>query len=94
MGITANCTEELVELTPSIYHYVNFLRISMDRIGDTYYEHRGIQFENFVNRLEYLLGFYKIGINYLVDESTIDELDDAFVLMKKMGNKRASTASM
>ena len=94
VGITANCTEELVELTPSIYHYVNFLRISMDRIGDTYYEHRGIQFENFVNRLEYLLGFYKIGINYLVDESTIDELDDAFVLMKKMGNKRASTASM
>ena len=85
VGMTSNCTEELVKLTPSISRYVDFLRISMDGIGDTYYEHRGIRFEDFAKRFEYLLGFYKVGINYLVDETTIEDLDDAFSMMKDWG---------
>lgn len=82
VGMTSNCTENLVKLTPSISRYVDFLRISMDGIRDTYYSHRGIPFEDFVKRFEYLLGFYNVGINYLVDETTIDDLDEAFILLK------------
>ena len=85
VGMTSNCTEELVKLTPSISRYVDFLRISMDGIRDTYYSHRGIPFEDFVKRFVYLLGYYKIGINYLVDETTIDDLDEAFSMMKDWG---------
>ena len=85
VGMTSNCTEELVKLTPSISRYVDFLRISMDGIRDTYYSHRGIPFEDFVKRLKYLLGYYKIGINYLVDETTIEDLDEAFSMMKDFG---------
>ena len=85
VGMTSNCTEELVKLTPSISRYVDFLRISMDGIRDTYYSHRGIPFEDFVKRLKYLLGYYKIGINYLVDETTIDDLDEAFSMMRDWG---------
>ena len=85
VGMTSNCTEELVKLTPSISRYVDFLRISMDGIRDTYYSHRGIPFEDFVKRFVYLLGYYRIGINYLVDETTIEDLDDAFSMMKDWG---------
>ncbi len=85
VGMTSNCTEELVKLTPRISRYVDFLRISMDGIGDTYYRHRGISFDGFVKHLEYLLEYYKVGINYLVDETTIDDLDEAFFLMKDWG---------
>ena len=85
VGMTSNCTEELVKLTPSISRYVDFLRISMDGIRETYYSHRGIPFEDFVKRFVYLLGYYKIGINYLVDETTIDDLDEAFSMMKDWG---------
>ena len=85
VGMTSNCTENLLRLTPAISQYVDFLRLSMDGINDTYYKHRGIPFENFVKRINYLLKFYKIGINYLVDETTIDDLDEAFVMMKDWG---------
>ena len=85
VGITSNCTEELIKLTPEIHEYVDFLRISMDGIDDTYTAHRNIPFSVFRERISYLSQFYKLGINYLVDETTIDDLDKAFVLMKEWG---------
>lgn len=65
-------TDHLLELLASS---ANFFRVSVDGVGQTYEAQRGRKFEDLVARLNSLAGVLPFGINVIVNDRTIDQLD-------------------
>lgn len=65
-------TDQLLE---SLAGCVNFIRVSVDGVGQTYEAQRGRKFDDLVARLNSLAGVLPFGINVVVNDRTIDQLD-------------------
>ncbi|MFK5894551.1 MAG: radical SAM protein [Pseudomonadota bacterium] len=60
-----------------IFQLKNFIRVSMDGVGQTYESIRGRPFEDLKQNLSFLKGQIPFGINYVVNHRTINDLDVA-----------------
>ena len=65
-------TDHLLE---SLAGSANFFRVSVDGVGQTYEAQRGRKFDDLVARLNGLAGVFPFGINVVVNDRTIDQLD-------------------
>lgn len=64
---------------------VDFIRVSMDGIGDTYETMRGRSFKDFTRRLQSVRQVAPFGINYVVNSKTVSDLDAAVDFAARMG---------
>lgn len=62
-------------LVASLAGSANFFRVSVDGVGQTYDAQRGRKFDDLVARLDNLAGVLPFGINVVVNDRTIDQLD-------------------
>lgn len=75
-------TPQLVERLKGSIH---FARISVDGVGRTYEEQRGKKFDSLLRGLESIATLSRFGINVVVNERTIAELDAISELAQKVG---------
>ena len=75
-------TPQLVERLKGSIH---FARISVDGVGRTYEEQRGKQFANLLRGIESIATLSPFGINVVVNERTVAELDAMSELAQKVG---------
>jgi len=66
---------------------VNFVRISMDGIGNTYERLRRKSFESLRHRLETIHLLAAFGINFVVNGETLPDLDAAITIASETGAK-------
>lgn len=64
---------------------VHFIRLSMDGTGATYERIRGRPFDEFLRRLELAVTIAKCGVNYVVTDDTVQQLDRAASLLADFG---------
>ena len=72
-------------LLKSLAGSANFLRVSVDGVGQTYEAQRGRKFDDLVARLNSLAGVIPFGINVVVNDRTIDQLDALANLSQQVG---------
>lgn len=75
-------TPQLVECLKGSIH---FARISVDGVGRTYEEQRGKQFASLLRGMESIATLSPFGINVVVNERTVAELDAISELAQKVG---------
>jgi len=75
-------TEKLIE---KIKHNIDFIRVSMDGVGETYESIRGCSFDRFIEKLPLLKEHIPFGINYVVNARTVNELDSAINIAESYG---------
>lgn len=75
-------TPQLVERLKGSIHFV---RISVDGIGRTYEEQRGKPFASLLRGMESIANLSPFGINVVVNERTVAELDAISELAQKVG---------
>lgn len=75
-------TPQLVERLKGSIH---FARISVDGVGRTYEEQRGKQFASLLRGMESMATLSPFGINVVVNERTVAELDAVSELAQKVG---------
>ena len=73
------------QMLSQISDNVNFIRVSMDGVGQTYESIRGKSFPELLAKLEALKKIVPFGVNYLVNEKTLPELDVAAELIERLG---------
>lgn len=64
---------------------IHFLRASMDGIGETYEALRGRSFQSFFDQLCYVREIAPFGINYVVNASTLPDIDNAVDFVESVG---------
>lgn len=64
---------------------VHFIRVSMDGVGDTYESIRRRSFPGLKDRLQLIRGISNFGINIVVNERTMPELDEAAAVAADAG---------
>ena len=64
-----------VPMAEQLAGYVNFVRVSMDGIFNTYSQIRGRRFSDLLKKLELLRQIAPFGVNYVVNATTIHEID-------------------
>ncbi len=76
-------------LTPQLVEHlkgsIHFARISVDGVGRTYEEQRGKQFASLLRGIESIATLSPFGINVVVNEHTVAELDAISELAQKVG---------
>lgn len=76
-------------LTPKLAEHlkgsIHFVRISVDGIGCTYEKQRGKQFASLLRGMESVATLSPFGINIVVNEHTVAELDAVSELAQKVG---------
>lgn len=72
-------------LIKNIEDNVNFTRVSMDGVGETYKSIRGHSFDSFLKKLSLLTGRINFGINYVVNSDTIKDIDQAIDIAELYG---------
>ncbi len=72
-------------LLSSISGCVHFVRVSVDGLGNTYERLRKRSFISLTERIDALSAIVSFGINYVVNEDTVDELDRAVNYAVEMG---------
>lgn len=75
-------TPQLVECLKGSIH---FIRISVDGVGRTYEEQRGKQFASLLRGMESIAALSPFGINVVVNERTVEELDAMSELAQEVG---------
>ncbi len=75
-------TPQLVERLKGSIH---FARISVDGVGHTYEEQRGKQFASLLRGIELIATLSPFGINVVVNEQTVAELDAMGELAQRVG---------
>lgn len=75
-------TQQLVKHLKGSIH---FARISVDGIGNTYEAQRGRQFSSLLRGIESIAKLSPFGINVVINESTIFELDSVAELAQQFG---------
>ncbi len=76
-----------VPLVESLKSSVNFLRISMDGVHQTYEKIRGRSFLSLLEKLSLIKGQIPFGINYVVNETTIVDLMRAAKIAEELQAK-------
>jgi MoaA/NifB/PqqE/SkfB family radical SAM enzyme len=64
---------------------ISFVRVSMDGVGPTYERLRGRAFRAFLSNLKLVKQLAPFGINFVVNASTVSDLDEAVVLASEAG---------
>ncbi|MBS4095876.1 MAG: radical SAM protein [Sulfuricella sp.] len=76
-------------LTPQLVEHlkgsIHFARISVDGVGRTYEKQRGKQFASLLRGMESIATLSPFGINIVVNECTVTELDAISELAQKVG---------
>jgi uncharacterized Fe-S cluster-containing radical SAM superfamily protein len=75
-------TPQLVERLKGSIH---FARVSVDGVGRTYEKQRGKQFSSLLRGMESIANLSPFGINVVVNECTVEELDAMSELAQKVG---------
>ena len=73
------------ELLSALKGSIHFVRISVDGIGDTYERLRNRSFAALQQRLTALRKIVPFGINYVVNDETLPDLDDAIRFGENIG---------
>ena len=73
------------KLANELSGYVNFIRVSMDGIENTYETIRGRPFSALLDKFEVIRDISQFGINFLVNDMTYLDLDKAIELASKIG---------
>lgn len=73
------------ELAAQLRGTVNFVRVSVDGVGDTYERLRNRPFDELVRRLKLISDAFPVGINCVVNQSTVAELDAVARLAANVG---------
>lgn len=73
------------ELVDQLRGSVNFVRVSVDGVNGTYEKLRNRPFDVLVQRLELLSGAFTVGINCVVNQTTLAELDAVAALAADVG---------
>lgn len=73
------------ELRDSLNGAVHFIRVSMDGVGETYEHFRHRPFSTFLDQLSLVRDTSPFGINYVVNETTVCQLDEAAELVFSAG---------
>ncbi len=68
-----------------LYGSVHFLRLSMDGYGETYAQLRGRSFPAFLEKIKLAKTIAPFGINYVVNDKTIQHLDSAAQIIFDLG---------
>lgn len=74
-----------LKLIDKLSPYLNFIRVSMDGVNDTYEEVRGRSFHTFLSKLSLLRGKIRFGINIVVNSKTITDIDAAIKIAEEYG---------
>lgn len=85
LSITTHGHQITEELAQSFRNKVNFYRLSMDGVGSTYETIRGRSFNQFVEKVSIVSQYSKFGINYVVNDKTMNDLDEAIQLAEAYG---------
>ena len=64
---------------------INFARISLDGVGETYERIRGRSFSALTERLHSLAACFPFGINFVVNKATFPDIDSAIDLAESVG---------
>lgn len=64
------------ELAERLCGYVHFIRVSVDGVGSTYESIRRRSFSELVSRLENVRAISSFGVNVLINDRTLPDLDD------------------
>ncbi|MCC6597650.1 MAG: radical SAM protein [Alphaproteobacteria bacterium] len=72
-------------LVKKIADKIHFVRVSMDGVGSTYESIRGRSFDSLVRKIKLLKEVSSFGINFVVNSSTIKELDEAARISDDLG---------
>ena len=73
------------ELVKKLKGSIHFARISVDGVGRTYEEQRGKQFDSLLRGMDAIATLSPFGINVVVNERTVTELDALSELAQKVG---------
>ena len=77
-----NLTESMVD---SLRGRINFIRVSMDGVGQTYEGIRKKSFDYFISKIRLLSGKIPFGINYVVNNKTVSDLNKAALMIEEWG---------
>jgi MoaA/NifB/PqqE/SkfB family radical SAM enzyme len=64
---------------------VHFIRLSMDGVGDTYESIRRRSFKDLLARMRLVQTIASFGINFVVNEQTLSDLDEAVAIATDLG---------
>lgn len=81
--VTSHGLRLSASLVDALKSSINFLRISMDGVYDTYEKIRGRSFTSLLEKLSLIKGHIPFGINYVVNEVTITDLTTAAIIAEK-----------
>lgn len=88
-GLAVSCTTHGHHLTQRLAHelrgHIHFMRLSMDGTGPTYERLRRRPFSVFLEKLALAQTICPVGLNYVVNAETIQDLDAAVELAKQFG---------
>jgi MoaA/NifB/PqqE/SkfB family radical SAM enzyme len=73
------------ELVEQLRGSVHFVRVSVDGVSGTYEKLRDRWFGDLLQRLELISGAFSVGINCIVNKSTLPELDAVAALAADVG---------
>lgn len=69
------------ELSEELSGHVNFIRLSMDGVHETYERLRGRSFVSFLDKLALVRSTARFGINFVVNDDTVEDLPEAAALI-------------
>lgn len=84
-GLAVTMTTHGHRLTSDHLKHLHFIRVSMDGVGSTYEKIRGRSFENLLNKLTLIKKTTPFGINYVVNATTIESLNEAIQIAESHG---------
>ena len=73
------------QLIAALHGNVHFVRVSMDGVGATYETLRGRPFESLLHTLRLVKRLAPFGVNFVVNEGTLPDLDRATTLAEDLG---------
>jgi MoaA/NifB/PqqE/SkfB family radical SAM enzyme len=73
------------DLINQLKPYVHFIRVSVDGVGANYERIRGVSFSNLNDKLKLLQGKIKYGVNFVVNDTTIHDIEELVSLIEKLG---------
>ena len=75
LSVTTNGTLLTQDKVKSISHFLPIIRISIDGIASTFRTNRQYSFDRIENNLSIASNFLRVGINVVIKDDTVDQLD-------------------
>jgi MoaA/NifB/PqqE/SkfB family radical SAM enzyme len=85
VGVTTHGHRFDAELAERLRGHLHFIRVSVDGVGPTYERLRGRSFADLVHHLETIASVASFGLNVVVNEETVTDLDGVYELAASKG---------